>query len=765
MAHFVSLVLRHPMVLAGTLQIVFLLISATTHFHGWREVTAFFAIFIPTIPRHLTAIALIAFTTSHLHFHRNHGSPVEVVVSMMTHGSPVNLPPTPALLQTIQPFGRAWTSTASLLKPARIDTGMTRLQLPRGTLIAIRGHTPLPEPWSSVLLAGPASLPETARNPGEWNPRERLRAKGIHLEMHLNRLNSLPEQPSPPLWVRLNTALANAIQPTQAGDDEPLQLIRSSLLGASGEALHSIINDFRATGTLHLFAVSGMNIAVLAAIVQILIRPLGTIHPASVSLAGIAISAYAMATGLAPSCQRALVMALLPLVATLINRPTSLLDTLASAFVLLLLINPNIFFETGFQLSVALVVGLAVISPAFTSLFEPHARQQLIPERLLPLRRKVMRAGLKSLAAAIAVSLTATITSLPWSILSFRQIAFHAPLVNLAAVPIANLQMVGAFAAIFVAPFPALCHRITDLNLHTARLLARVIRLGARIPATFLLAAPATRGADFILLDEPGSCVSLLGPPSHATLINTGSENHFHSSVLPALHAFGCNTPETAVLTTGDSVHLGGAVQLLEKATPAKWMMPATSDRSTHHRHLREWMDARQVPKRFLLAPNAFSLGKHSTLHCLHPNLGFNATTAADNSAVLRWQHKGTKVLFTGPAGFATEQILTRLDRDSVQADIWFKGLHPKDISGSATLLEQINPKVVILNRNPYRSGDASIAALRTLCRTRGLPLLEMETSGAIIGRITATHIEPTPYRDRANPLIIPLKPQRFGKK
>ncbi len=765
MAHFVSLVLRRPMVLAGSLQIVCLLISASTQFHGWREVTAFLAMFVPAIPRHLTAIAFVALTTSHLHFHRHHGSPVEWAVSKITHGSPVTLPPTPALLQTIQPFGRAWTSTAALLEPALIETGMTRLQLPRGTLIAIQGHTPLPNPWSSVLLAGPASLPETARNPGEWNPRERLRQKGIQLEMHLNRLNSINEKPSPPLWVRLNTALANAIQPTQTGDDEPLQLIRSSLLGASGEALHSIINDFRTTGTLHLFAVSGMNIAVLAAIVQILIRPLGTLHPASVFLASLAITTYAIATGLAPSCQRALVMALLPLVATLLNRPTSLLDTLASAFVLLLLINPNILFEIGFQLSVALVVGLAVLSPVLTSLFEPDARQQLVPERLLSLRRKAIRAGLNSLAAAIAVSLTATIISLPWSILSFRQIAFHAPLINLAAVPIANLQMVGAFAAILVAPFPALCHRITDLNLHTARLLARVVRLGARIPATLLIPAPETRSADFVLLDEPGSCVSLLGPPSHATLINTGSENHLRSSVLPALHAFGCNTPETAVLTTGDSVHLGGAVQLLEKAPPTQWIMPATSDRSTHHRHLREWMDARQVPKRFLIAPTVFPLGWHSTLHCLHPNPGFNATTGADNSAVLRWQHKGTKVLFTGPAGFATEQILTKLDRDSIQADIWFKGLHPRDISGSATLLEQINPKVVVLNRNPYRSGDASIAALRTLCRTRGLPLLEMETSGAIIGRITGTHIELTPYRDLANPLIIPLEPQRFGKK
>lgn len=765
MSSFDAFVLRHPMVLTGILQAAFLLFSVTTHFHGWREVTAFLAMFVPRVPRHLIAIGLLAITTSHLHFHRNQGSMIQAAVAIISNGGHLNLPPTPALLENVRPFGKSWTSTASLLQPALVQNGTTFLQLPRGTLIAIQGHTMPPEPWSAVLLAGPASLPDTSRNPGEWNPRERLKEKGVHLEMHLNRLNLLSERPLPPIGVRLNATLTNAIQPTHTGDDEPLQLIRSSLLGASGEALHSIINDFRATGTLHLFAVSGMNIAVLAAIVHILIRPLGTLHPASTFLAALAITAYAIATGLAPSCQRALVMALLPLCATQLNRQTSLLDTLASAFVILLFINPNIFFETGFQLSVALVVGLAGLSPLLTRLLEPNAQKQLIPERLLPLRTRAVRAGHKTVAAAIAVSLTATITSLPWSCLAFRQLALHAPLINLAAVPIANLQMFGAFAAILFAPIPTVSQRITDINLHAARLLAHVIRLGARIPSTILIPTPETRGADFVLLDEPGSCVSILGSPSHTTLINTGSENHLRSSVLPALHAFGCQAPETAILTTGDSVHLGGAVQLLEKSSPTQWVLPATSDRSTHHRHLREWMDARQIPKRFLVAPTFIYLGDQSTLHCLHPIPRFNATTAADNSAVLRWNHKGARILFTGPAGFATEQILTALDGDTVQADIWFKGLHPRDISGSPTLLERINPKVVILNRNPYRSNDPSIAALRSLCHTRGTPLLEMEKTGAVIGRITETHIQLTPYLHPTATLRIPLKPQRFGKK
>jgi ComEC/Rec2-related protein len=753
------------MVLAGVLQIFCVLLTSSKGFHAWREVTALLAIFTPTIPRHLVAIGMIAITTGHLHFHHHQGSAIQAAVTLITSGSSVSLPPTPVLLETVRPFGRAWTSTATLLTPALVQSRPTPIRLPRGTVIAVQGHTAPPKPWSSVLLSGPALLPETSRNPGEWDPRAQLREKGIHMEVHLHRLNPLPIAPSPPLWVRLNAALTDAIQPTRGSDDEPLQLIRSSLVGASGDALHSIINDFRATGTLHLFAVSGMNIAILASIIQILIRPLGGIHWGGALLASLAITLYAIATGLAPSCQRALVMALLPLIATQLRRPTTLLDTLAAAFVILLVIDSHILFQVGFQLSVALVAGLAVVSPAIASRLEPDGRKQLIPENLLSRKEKVKRATLKSLAATVAVALTATLTSLPWSVLIFRQIPLHGPLINLAAVPIANLQMIGAFAAILFAPLPAVSRRITDLNLHNARLLARIVRFGARIPATVFIPSPETRGSDFILLDQPGACVSILGPARHATLVNTGSETHFRSSVSRALQSFGCSAPETVILTTGDSAHLGGAIPLLEKAPPIWWATPATADRSTHHRYLREWMDARHLAKRFLVAPTTFMLGDESTLQCLHPGPQFNATTAADNSAVLRWNKKGARLLLTGPAGFSTEQILSQLNEDALNADLWFKGLHPRDISGSATLLERINPKVVVLNRNPYRSSDPSVAALRTLCRARGIPLLEMESTGAIIGRITKTHLHLTPYLNPENPLVIPLAPQRFGKK
>ena len=110
MSSFDAFVLRHPMVLTGILQAAFLLFSVATHFHGWREVTAFLAMFIPRVPRHLIAIGLLAITTSHLHFHRNQGSMIQAAVAIISKGGHLNLPPTPALLENVRPFVSQLTS-------------------------------------------------------------------------------------------------------------------------------------------------------------------------------------------------------------------------------------------------------------------------------------------------------------------------------------------------------------------------------------------------------------------------------------------------------------------------------------------------------------------------------------------------------------------------------------------------------------------------------------------------------------------------------
>jgi ComEC/Rec2-related protein len=530
--------------------------------------------------------------------------------------------------------------------------------------------------------------------------------------------------------------------------------------------LGSVIRDFRATGTLHLFAVSGMNIAVLAIITRILVRPIGLISPIGITFSVICITIYAIATRLAPSCQRALLMAIIPLLAPLARRPSTLLDTLTATVAFLLAINPNMLFDIGFQLSVALVVGLASISPILSNPIRPDPKQQLIPETLLSARHRFIRAAHCAMADSIGIAVTASMVSLPWSIFVFRQIPLHAPLINLVAVPLANLQLVGAFAAILFAPIPSVSRRITDANLHVARSLATVVRWGAKIPkATLIVPTPALKGADFLFLDVPSVCVALLGNPNGSTLVNTGSETNFRAIVARALTAHGTVAPHSVLLTTGDSAHLGGAVALLESSPPSAWYLPSVADRSPHHRHLREWLDARGIPKRFLLAPNTFQLPDASRITCLHPPNGFHASSAADNATVLLWEKRGTRILLTGTAGFVTEQRLTKLPRENVRADIWFKGLHPRDVSGSPTLLEHIDPRVMVLNRNPYRASDPSVTSLRNLCASRGTALLEMDATGAIVGSISAQAVKLTPFRGGEPYIEIPIEPQRFGRK
>ena len=761
-----SLPSRHPLALAALLQIVCICLVRFTGFSAWRETLMVLAAFSYAISRNVRAIVLLGILSGHLAFHQSVGSSAEAVLAAIQSGHSARLPPTQATLAEVRPLSRGWTSIATLETSAPIATLPNPHHLAKGTRIAVRGHTQPPEPWTTTTLVGPLQIPDAARNPGEWDPRAQLRKQGVLLEIHTRNHPTDQSAPHKPLDVALNSALASAIQSTDSTEEESIQLLRSSLLGVSGDSLASVIRDFRATGTLHLFAVSGMNIAVLAIITRILVRPIGLISPIGITFSVLCITIYAIATRLAPSCQRALLMAIIPLLAPLVRRPSTLLDTLTATVAILLTIHPNMLFDIGFQLSVALVVGLASISPILSNPIRPDPKQQLIPETLLSARHRFIRAAHCAMADSIGIAVTASIVSLPWSILVFRQIPLHAPLINLVAVPLANLQLVGAFAAILLAPIPSVSHRITDANLHVARSLASVVRSGAKIPgATLTLPTPALKGADFLLLDVPSACVALLGNPERSSLVNTGSETNFRAVVARALTAHGTVAPHSVLLTTGDSAHLGGAVALLESSPPSAWYLPRIADRSPHHRHLREWLDARGIPKRFLLVPNAFQLPDGSNITCLHPPNGFHASSAADNATVLLWEKRGTRMLLTGTAGFATEQLLAQLPREKVQADIWFKGLHPRDVSGSPTLLEHIDPRVVVINRNPYRASDPSVTSLRNLCASRGTALLEMDATGAIVGSISPQAVKLTPFRSGEPCIEIPIEPQRFGRK
>jgi competence protein ComEC len=202
-------------------------------------------------------------------------------------------------------------------------------------------------------------------------------------------------------------------------------LLTGLLTGSRGGMPEELLESFRVAGLSHIVAISGYNITIIITLVggMLFWVPLKKRFPLLV--AGIAL--FTLFVGASASVVRAAVMGVLGLLALQQNRKADIrLLVLWSAF-FMLLINPRqLWFDAGFQLSFLAVIGLAELSrPVGKAL----AR---LPETL----------GIRE---SLTATMSAQISTLPLTMLVFKQLSLVAPFANLLVAPLIPLAMLLGF--------------------------------------------------------------------------------------------------------------------------------------------------------------------------------------------------------------------------------------------------------------------------------------------------------------------------------
>ena len=199
---------------------------------------------------------------------------------------------------------------------------------------------------------------------------------------------------------------------------------------------------FRMTGTMHLFAISGLHIGVVAAVLaQALL--LFRIPRAVAPLIGLPLLyVYVEVTGAAPSAIRAFLMVTFFWCGIALNRQRSPLAAMTASAIFVLILQPGQLWLIGFQLSYFVVFSILLLGlPLYHTLSNWHQ-----PFRDLPRddRRPWQRAYLwfaDKVLLLLAVSLSAWLMSAPLSAAHFGFIAPYAIAVNLFLVNLASLTI------------------------------------------------------------------------------------------------------------------------------------------------------------------------------------------------------------------------------------------------------------------------------------------------------------------------------------
>ncbi|HEY2954897.1 MAG TPA: DNA internalization-related competence protein ComEC/Rec2 [Candidatus Eisenbacteria bacterium] len=351
----------------------------------------------------------------------------------------------------------AGRSSPPLLPGTRV-----RLLLPQGD----------PAEWGDRVAAlARLERPPRSRNPGGFDARAAADAAGLAAS---GRALDATSEPARGLgaWPRATAARwRRAIESRLAAHLSPAarELVLPLVVGDRSALSPEQSARLRASGLVHLLALSGLHVAWLAGVARGACASLGGGPRARAVAGGLCALFYLGIAGPLPSLARAAASEIAAACARFLDVALDPVQSLALAALALLALSPGWAGDLGFQLSCAATVGLVTVGPWLA------ARCGRLRAALMP----------------FVPTLSAQVTALPLLLLRFHAFSWVGAFANLAAVPVCGLLLSAAWLAALVegalpgtsAPWFGACEAL-------AALLRAIAERAAQVPGALVAAGP-----------------------------------------------------------------------------------------------------------------------------------------------------------------------------------------------------------------------------------------------------------------------------------
>ncbi len=281
--------------------------------------------------------------------------------------------------------------------------GRILLQVPAGSsytygdLLSIRGNLETPSEGSA------------------FSYRDYLFHHGIYSSTQFAQVTVLAQGQGNPVRAAIYRLRAHSLQVLSQIFREPESaLLRGILLGDESGISPELEEAYALTGTAHIIAISGFNMAILASLVTALFtRRLGSWRGGLLAILVLAL--YTVLVGASASVVRAAIMGSFSIIGASIRRRGNALNSVGVSVLLMVLANPHLPWDVGFQLSAAATLGLAL----FASPLEARL------ERLIETKwgEETAKRLTGPLSEYFLVTLAAQVFALPLIAFHFRQVS------------------------------------------------------------------------------------------------------------------------------------------------------------------------------------------------------------------------------------------------------------------------------------------------------------------------------------------------------
>jgi len=554
-------------------------------------------------------------------------------------------------------------------------------------------------------------------------------------------------------------------------------LLPGLVVGDTGGISDRLDADAKTTGITHLLAVSGSHFAILCGLVVVVLRRVGPRCAAaggSLTLVGLVIL-----VGPQPSVLRAALMGSIGMLALLSGRTRSCVPALATAVIILLLVDPDLAVSAGFALSVLATGGLILIAPAWSKALQrrgvprgwadvlsvPVAAQVVTMPVIVLLSGAVSVVGVLAnllvapvVVPALVIGMCCALTGPWWSAAAIVTAHGTAPLLNwiglvahtLARWPNATLPWpatpVGAVALVAVTVLAVVLLRGRRFRLLLAAMCAGVALVA--VPARVI--APGWPAAGWLLtaceVGQGDAMVLSTGEVGTAVVVDTGPDP---SLVDACLDRIGIGTIALLILTHLHADHVDGLTGALHGRSVGAIAVGPGREPASSWRDVQAAAADRGIDVVELIPGGQWTSGELS-LTVLAPGKAFHGTDSDPNndSLVVMAERAGERMLMTGDIEIEAQQALLKTGAD-LDADVLKVPHH-----GSSKLLDSfvraVSPRVAVIGvgaGNDY--GHPSPRAIDLLTRDGVTAILRTDEQGDVAvglddGVLTAATRGPT---------------------
>ncbi len=745
---------RNPLFLAGAFAAIGI---------GGAELSA-----IPVLP----ALFLAAISLGFFLWRRSDAAVWALVVAafIVLHALTLRAPVAHALAQRVGPQGRLLRATGSVVdeprkredsRYARFTLHLEEVRLngvvyPCDADVIVSWPDEGPRYGDRVNLLGYAKNPAAARNPGQFDWAAHLQRRGIFTEIWLREAQDgviLAREGGNPLVElshRFRRWTQEALKLDLENDPQIAAVIASMVLGTQDSSADDLAESFRQTGTFHLFAVSGFNVAILALLIQAVLQPLGLNRGRLSPVVVIPILIfYALVTGLGASSVRATLMAAVLLAAAWSDRPARIVNSLGASALFILAWDTQQLFFAGFQLSFAVVLSLlAFADPIFRLIRGLGAPDAYIPAKLLSRGRQWFERGRLHVLGLLAASLAASLGSTPLMLHHFHSVTPVGIVANIIAVPLATvilgLGILSLAGAAFSSGWAIL---VNNANWGCTKFLLVAMNGFAAIPGGYFHAALPEWGAppvEVVVHDFERSYAVVVRAGGATWLLGCGHANDFERQTRACLFARGLDSVSGLVATSPSSAHLGAVEDFLETFRPALVVDSPLEARSPFRREMRETIAEDRMASRVVASGDQVPLGAGATLRILYPPPGLDRRRADDKGLVLQLRTaEGVRILIMSDNSGSAEQWLLAHGRQ-LRSDVLILGDPTKEVFGTAEFLRAVQPRAILRHERgrTYRRAADEDEGRPRFRAPADVPYLRTENEGAITLGLWSDRVE-----------------------